>query len=97
MAESWEASPDGLVYTFHLRANARWSDGELVTADDFAQSFERILNPALAAPYADMLYVLAGAEDYNTGKSKDFSKVGVRVLDARTLQVALRGPTPIFR
>ena len=96
VAERWDVSPDGLVYTFHLRANASWSDGQPVTADDFAQSFERILNPALAAPYADMLYVLAGAEAYNAGKLKDFSKVGVKVLDAKTLQVTLRGPTPYF-
>ncbi len=96
VAESWEVSPDGLVYTFHLRADAKWSDGEPVTAEDFVQSFERILNPALAAPYADMLYVLAGAEEYNTGRLKDFSQVGVKALDARMLQVTLRGPTPYF-
>ncbi len=96
VAERWDVSPDGLVYTFHLRANANWSDGQPVTAEEFVQSFERILNPALAAPYADMLYVLAGAEEYNTGKLKDFSKVGVKALDPKTLQVTLRGPTPYF-
>ena len=96
VAERWEASPDGLVYTFHLRANARWSDGEPVTAEDFVQSYERILNPAIASPYADMLYVLAGAQEYNAGALKDFSKVGVKALDPKTLQVTLRGPTPHF-
>ena len=96
VAERWEVSPDGLLYTFHLRANANWSDGQPVTADDFVRSFERILSPALAAPYADMLYALAGAEEYNAGKLKDFSKVGVKALDPKTLQVTLRGPTPYF-
>jgi oligopeptide transport system substrate-binding protein len=96
VAERWDVSPDGIVYTFHLRADANWSDGEPVTADDFVQSYERLLNPALAAPYADMLYVLAGAEEYNSGELKDFSKVGVKALGAKTLQVTLRGPTPYF-
>ncbi len=96
VAERWDVSLDGLVYTFHLRANANWSDGQPVTADDFVQSYERILNPALAAPYADMLYVVAGAEEYNTGKLKEFSKVGVNARDPKTLQVTLRGPAPYF-
>ena len=96
VAERWEMSSDGLVYTFYLRANANWSDGEPVTAEDFVQSFERILNPALAAPYADMLYVLAGAEDYNTGKLKDFSMVGAVALAPKTLKLTLRTPTPYF-
>ena len=96
VAERWEVSADGLVYTFHLRPEARWSDRVSVTADDFVQSYERILNPALAAPYADMLFVLAGAEDYNAARTKDFSKVGVKALDPRTLQLTLRGPAPFL-
>ena len=49
VAERWEISPDGLVYTFHLRANAKWSNGERITARDFAYSFQRILSPALGS------------------------------------------------
>ena len=58
VAERWETSADGREYTFHLRANARWSDGRPVTAGDFAASFRRILTPSLGAEYANMLYVL---------------------------------------
>jgi oligopeptide transport system substrate-binding protein len=93
MAESWEVSPDQLVYTFHLRP-AAWSNGEPVTADDFAFSIERILSPELASQYSYMLYVLKGAEDYNLGKTKSFSDVGVRVIDPRTLELTLARPTP---
>src|SRR5580700_11330291 len=55
-AVSWEASPDGLVYTFHLRPGARWSNGDPVTAEDFVYSFHRILTPTFAAYYSYMLW-----------------------------------------
>lgn len=96
VAESWEVSPDGRVYTFHLRADAKWSDGAPVTAEDFAASFQRILTPALGSQTADQLYYLAGAEAYHAGRTKDFSTVGVRALDARTLRLTLTNPTPFF-
>lgn len=96
MAEKWEISPDGLVYTFHLRADAVWSDGDPVTAEDFAFSIQRILEPKLASEYSYMLYAVAGAEDYNLGKLTDFSKVGVQVIDPRTLRLTLTKPTPYF-
>jgi len=67
VAESWEVSPDGLVYTFHLRANARWSNGEPVTAQDFVASWRRVLTPSLAADYASMLYIIEGAEAFHQG------------------------------
>ncbi len=95
-AESWDVSPDGLVYTFHLRANARWSNGDPVTADDFAYSFHRILSPGLASEYAYMLYFLKNAEAFNTGKLSDFARVGVKALDAHTLQVTLDHPCPFL-
>ena len=56
VAERWEVSADGLTYTFHLRENARWSNGDPVTAADFAYSYQRMLSPELAAEYAYMLY-----------------------------------------
>ncbi|MDC6679259.1 ABC transporter substrate-binding protein, partial [Leclercia adecarboxylata] len=56
VAESWEISDDGTVYTFTLRSDAKWSDGEPVTADDFVFAFQRILTPATAANYAYLLY-----------------------------------------
>ncbi|MBS0408860.1 MAG: peptide ABC transporter substrate-binding protein, partial [Proteobacteria bacterium] len=57
MAERWETSPDGLVWTFHLR-DAKWSDGEPVTADDFVYSLRRILSPQLASEYSYLLYFI---------------------------------------
>jgi len=94
VAERWDISPDGLVYTFHLRPTAQWSNGDPVTADDFAYSFQRILSPALAAGYSYMLWPIRNAEAFNAGKLKDFSAVGVTVVDARTLRITLDRPTP---
>ncbi len=96
VAERWETSEDGLMWTFHLRADAFWSNGDRVTAQDFATSFQRILSPALGAEYAYMLYPIKNAEAYNTGKiaADDFSKVGVAAPDARTLVLTLGAPTP---
>jgi oligopeptide transport system substrate-binding protein len=96
VAERWEVSADTLVYTFHLRAGARWSNGEPVTAADFVASFRRILTPSLAADYANMLYILQGAEAFHKGATKDFSQVGATALDARTLRLTLEHPAPYF-
>ncbi|MBI5690893.1 MAG: peptide ABC transporter substrate-binding protein [Verrucomicrobia bacterium] len=96
VAERWELSPDGLVYTFFLRANARWSNGEPVTAQDFVTSFRRILTPSLAADYANLLYILQGAEAFHKGTNPDFSRVGATALDPRTLRLTLEHPAPYF-
>lgn len=96
VAESWEVSEDGLVYRFHLRADARWSDGTPLTAEDFHWSWWRGLQPAMANEYAYMLFPLKNAEEYLTGAIKDFGQVGARVIDARTLEVELSAPTPYF-
>ena len=95
-AERWDISPDGTVYTFHLRSGIRWSNGDPVTAHDFVRSYQRALTPSLASEYAYMYYVMKGAEDYFKGKSKDFSTVGAKALDDRTLQITLNGPVPYF-
>lgn len=92
VAEKWEVSPDNLTWTFHLRADARWSNGDPVTARDFAYSFQRILSPNFASEYASILHCLRGAADFNAGKSTDFSQVGVRVIDDRTLALTLHTP-----
>jgi len=96
LAERWEISPDGLVYTFHLRADAKWSNGEPVTAQDCVDSYHRILSPTLAANYAYFLYLLRGAEAFNKGESKDFSTVGATATDAHTLVLTLTHPAPYF-
>ncbi|MBI2001792.1 MAG: peptide ABC transporter substrate-binding protein [candidate division NC10 bacterium] len=95
MAASWSVSKDGLVYTFKLR-NARWTDGKPVTAHDFVYAWERVLNPKSGAKYAQQLYYLKNGEDYNKGRITDFSQVGVKALDDRTLQVTLRCSTAYF-
>lgn len=95
LAERWEISPDGLTYTFYLRA-AKWSNGEPITAQDCVDSWQRMLTPSLGAEYAYFLYLLRGAEAYYTGKSKDFSTVGASARDARTLVATLEYPAPYF-
>ncbi|MDX6765395.1 MAG: peptide ABC transporter substrate-binding protein [Candidatus Methylacidiphilales bacterium] len=95
MAERWEHDGSHRVYTFHLR-QAQWSNGDPVTAADFAGSWRRILEPATACPYAEILFFIRGAEAYQKGELKDWSQVGIQVLDDRTLRVELRAPTPFF-
>jgi oligopeptide transport system substrate-binding protein len=96
LAQSWEISPDGLTYTFHLRTNLVWSTGEPITADDVIYSWIRSLNPATASDYAGQLYYLKNAEDFNTGKIKDPSLVGVHALDKFTIRTELNHPTAFF-
>ncbi|MCC7519541.1 MAG: peptide ABC transporter substrate-binding protein [Verrucomicrobiae bacterium] len=96
VAERWEVSADGRCYLFHLRADARWSNGDPVTARDFAASWRRTLAPETASEYAYQLFYVRGAEGFNAGREKDFSKVGVRARDERTLEVELEDPTPFF-
>ncbi|MDG2060408.1 MAG: peptide ABC transporter substrate-binding protein [SAR86 cluster bacterium] len=96
VAESWDVSSDGKVYIFKIKDQALWSNGDEVTAADFVFSWKRILTPSLGAQYADMLYILKNAEPFNKGKIKDFSQVGVRAVDAKTLRVELNNPTPYF-
>lgn len=97
VAERWEVSADGLSYTFHLRANAAWSDGTPVTARDFEYGARRLLAPKFAASHAENnLFFVKGARDYQAGVSKDFSTVGVKVKDERTIEFTLERPTPFF-
>ncbi len=95
LAEKWEISTDGLLYTFHLRANLQWSDGAPITAEDCVQSYQRMLTPGFASEYAYLLYdYVVGAKEFYDGKLKDFSQVGFRAPDERTLQVTLKNPSP---
>ena len=96
VAESWDISEDGMTYTFHLRQNATWSNGELITAEDFRWSWERALTPELASEYSYMYYPILNAEAFTTGKINDFNEVGVKVIDDYTIEVQLRAPTPYF-
>lgn len=96
VASRWDVSPDHLVYTFHLRPEAKWSDGKPVTAEDFVASWRRVLTPSLGAENAGLLYVIQGAEAFHKAASKDFGTVGVTATDAHTLRVTLEHPTPYF-
>lgn len=95
IAEKWDISDDGLTYTFHLRQNAKWSDGQPVTAHDFEYAWKKLLDPNSAADYAYQLYYLANGEAYNEGKASA-DEVGVKAVDDYTLEVKLVSPTPYF-
>ena len=95
-AESWTISDDGKEYIFNINKNAKWSNGDPVTAEDFVWSWKRILTASLGSQYPDMLYYLEGAYEYHNGLIDDFDQVGVKSLDKYTLQVNLNNPTPFF-
>ena len=93
VAESWDISDDGTVYTFHLR-DAVWSDGTPITAQTFVDSWLRMIAPETAAQYAYMVtMIVKGADDYNSGKA-DASAVGIRAVDDKTFEMQLTGPAP---
>jgi len=96
VAEKWQVSPDGKTYTFFLRKNAKWSNGDAVTAHDFEYAWKRLLNPNTASPNASTLFYLKNAEDYNNGKIKDADQVGVKAKDDYTLIVTLNAPCSYF-
>jgi len=94
LAERWEQSPNGRVWTFHLRPDLRWSDGSPLTADDVVFSLRRVLSPQLGSEYAYVLFTLVGAEDFNAGKITDPTALGVRAQDPKTVVLTLTQPTP---
>ena len=96
VAESWDISEDGRTVTFHINPEAKWSNGEAMTAHDYVWSWQRALNPAMGNLYAYMLYPLRNAEAFATGELDDFNEVGVKALDDLTLQVTLNERTPYF-
>ena len=96
VAERWEISEDGKTYLFHLRENARWSNGDPLTAEDFVWSWWRALQPALGNQYAYMLFPVVNAEAYANGEIEDFDKVGVKALGDHLLEVKLNNPTQYF-
>jgi oligopeptide transport system substrate-binding protein len=96
VAERWEISADGLRYTFHLRANALWSNGDRVTAADFVAAFRRFLEPKLGCETANIAFPIIGARDFLEGRSKDFASVGISAPDERTVEFRLRFVAPYF-
>jgi ABC-type oligopeptide transport system, periplasmic component len=102
VAEKWDISKDGLHYTFHLRKDAKWSDGKPVKAQDFEYAWKRALNPDTASEYSFQLFYLKNGEAYNQSQSPKATKkatvdeVGVKATDDYTLDVTLEGATPYF-
>lgn len=92
-AESVDISDDKLVYTFHLREDATWSNGDPVVATDYEFAWQQALNPEVASDYAYMLYFIHNAEPYFNGEV-EWSEVGVKVIDDYTLEVTLDNPLP---
>jgi oligopeptide transport system substrate-binding protein len=98
-AESWELSDDGTTYTFTLRDDLAWTNGDPVTAEDFEYSWKRTVSPELGADYAYQFFGIVGASDYNAcEKACDAmaDKVGVNAVDERTLEVTLTSAQPWF-
>ena len=105
LAEKYEVSEDGLTWTFHLRDGLKWSDGSDLTANDFVYSWQRMIDPEVAAPYAEItLGMLEGYEeaigkpdaDGNPTIDPDVTKLGVEATDDKTLVVHMSSPTPYF-
>ena len=98
IAESWDVSEDGTVYTFHLREDANWSNGEPVTADDFIFAWQRAVDPALASEYSYMLSDIGQVKNAAAiiAGEMDKSELGVKALDSKTLEVTLEVPVSYF-
>ncbi|HYC03675.1 MAG TPA: peptide ABC transporter substrate-binding protein [Azospirillaceae bacterium] len=96
LAERWTVSEDGLTVTFHLRSGGKWSDGSPVTAQDVVFSFRRLVDPANGGRNSNYLWPLVNAKEITEGKVKDLAQLGVRAVDARTVEFRLKEPTPYF-
>lgn len=95
VAETWEVSEDGLTYTFHLNPDAKWSDGQQIKAQDFVYSWQRLMNPKTAAPYAFIGEYIKNGYQVEKGQM-DPSELGVVAQDDTTLVVTLEHPTAYF-
>ena len=97
VATSYDVSDDKLTYTFHLRDNAKWSDGKPVTAGDFVYSWRRLVDPATASPYSwfGQLMAIDGVDAVLAGDAAP-DTLGVKAVDATTLEVKLSAPLPYF-
>jgi oligopeptide transport system substrate-binding protein len=95
VAERWEPNANKSIWTFHLRRNAKWSDGVPVTTKDFVWSWRRMLMPALAAEYSNMLFLLKNGKELYEGTVPP-EDLGVKAIDDYTLEVTLTGPTPHY-
>ena len=95
IASHYEISSDGLTYTFHIRPDADFSDGSKMTADDVVFSFRRLVDPKVASAYSFIASDIVGALEVNSGK-KPLDQLGVKAIDANTVQIKLTQPVPYF-
>ncbi|MBD7938078.1 peptide ABC transporter substrate-binding protein [Cytobacillus sp. Sa5YUA1] len=95
MAEDWEISEDQKTYTFNIREDAQWSNGDPVTAEDFEYAWKWALDPANQSTYAYQLYYIEGAEAAHSDEAS-LDDVGIKAVDEKTLEVTLANPTPYF-
>ena len=96
VAESWKYTDEGKTLTFKLRKNAKWSNGETITAHEFYNGIIRALEPITAFAMSSILYPIVNAKDFNNDIIKDPSKVGIKVIDDYTIEFNLVKPTPYF-
>ncbi|MEA2756230.1 MAG: oligopeptide transport system substrate-binding protein, partial [Aliidongia sp.] len=94
IATSWETSPDGLRWIFHLRPDAQWSNGDPLNSEDFLYAFRRRVDPATATSYPHSAEMIVNAEDIIAGRETDLTRLGVEAPDAQTLIINLRNPVP---
>ncbi|WP_077298009.1 peptide ABC transporter substrate-binding protein [Virgibacillus pantothenticus] len=95
VAEEWEVSEDGTTYTFHLREDANWSNGDPVVAEDFIYAWERLLNPETGSSAGFLGYFIKGGEAFNSGEGSA-DDLGITAVDEKTLKVELENPTGFF-
>lgn len=96
VAESWSISEDGKVYEFYLRENTRWSNGDIVTADDFVFSAKRALSSKLGCSFVEMFLPIKNAKNFYERRIRDFSKVGISAIGKRILRIELEEPFSSF-
>ena len=95
MASDWKISDDGLVYTFNIREDAKWSDGKPLTANDFVYSFRRVVNPKTGTRYSTLMEPLKNASAITAGKMP-IEELGIKAIDDKTLEITLENPTSYF-
>ena len=95
-AESWDISDDGKVYTFHLRKDGKWSNGDPLKAEDFVYSLRRAVDPVTASPYSYILEPIVNAKEITGGTQADLTTLGVKAVDDYTVQITLVEPTAHF-
>lgn len=96
LADTWEVSDDSTVYTFHIRDDAKWSDGEALTAEDVYYTWFRAIDPAIASGNSYRFFDIVGAQSYFEGTTTDKAEVGIELLDNNSVKVTLTKPLPYF-